>query len=91
MRSSDNSNIVVCIYNILRTFKSEVPYAREKGIRYETLDLPADEIEQQLVEDAENAVEKYETRVDVSDIEIDTYSENGTYKYKVLVSETEAD
>ncbi len=88
MEKSGNSGIEVCIKNILRTFKSEVPYARGKGINHETLDLPADEVEQQLVEDAEAAIDDYEPRVDVDDIEIDTYSEGGVYLYKVNVSNT---
>ena len=86
MEKSGNSGIARCIMNILSTFKTEVPYARGKGINHETLDLPADEVEQQLVEDAETATDEYETRVDVDDIEIDTYSEGGVYHYKVDVS-----
>lgn len=91
MRSEGNSNVQVCIDNILKTFKSEVPYAREKGINYETLDLPADEAEQQLVEEAELAIDEYEPRVDVDDIDVDSYNENGIYKYHVKISEVNED
>lgn len=91
MRSTENSAVQVCIENILKTFKTEIPYARNKGINHETLDLPMDEVEQQLIEDGELAIEGYEPRVDVDDIEIDTFSDNGTFKYKVEVSEASAD
>lgn len=86
MRSVGNSAVQVCIENILATFKSEVPYARNMGINHATLDLPADEVEQQLIEDAELAIDEYEPRVDVDNIEMDVYNENGTFKYKVDVS-----
>ena len=88
MKGTGNSEVKTCIENILATFKSEVPYARNMGIRHETLDLPADEIEQQLIEDGELAIDEYEPRVDVDDIEMDTFNENGTFKYKVKASES---
>lgn len=86
MKSRGNSEVKTCIENILATFKSEVPYMRNMGIKHETLDIPADEIEQQLIEDGEIAIDEYEKRVDVDRIEIDTFDENGTIKYKVDVS-----
>ena len=91
MKSTGNSEVKTCIENILATFKSEVPYARNKGINHETLDLPADEMEQQLIEDGELAIEGYEPRVDVDNIEMDTFNDNGSLRYKVEVHESESD
>ena len=85
MRRADNSNVSFCVTNLLQTFKTEVPYAREKGINHETLSLPEDEIEQQLNEDAEEVVDEYEPRVDIDDIEMESYSDEGGYKYHVSI------
>lgn len=89
MKKSGNSNIEQCVLNLLKTFKSEIPYARNKGINHETMDLPADEIEQQMNEDAETVIDEYEPRVDIDEIEVDSYNENGEYKYTVDIVPTE--
>lgn len=83
MRAKNNSDVQLCVTNLLRTFQTEVPYAREKGIRHETLSLPADEIEQQLNEDAEECIDEYEPRVDIDNIEMEAINDGGEYTYRV--------
>lgn len=91
MRKEGNGAVEICIENILKTFKTEIPYARDKGIEHKTLDLPADEVEQQLMEDAEAAIEKYETRVDIDSVEIDPNFQNGECSYRINVLNAEND
>jgi len=83
MLARNNSDVATCVTNLLKTFRTEVPYAREKGIRHETLSLPADEIEQQLNEDAEECIDEYEPRVDIDNIEMQAFNDGGEYTYKV--------
>lgn len=83
MLSSGNSDIALCVSNLLRTYQGEVPYRRKKGVSHETLDLPADEVEQQMIEDAELCLNEFEPRIDIDDIELDTVNKNGDYVYTV--------
>lgn len=87
MLSKGNSNVNVCINNILSTFKSEVPYSRNKGISHEILDMPAGEAEPELVESGELAIDKYEERVDVDDIKMEIINENGNLKYGIEITQ----
>lgn len=87
MKGKGNGSKQTCIENLLKTFKAEVPYARNKGVNPSTLDLPDVFVRQQMVEDAENVIDQYETRVNVDDVFISSYDENGTYKYSIMVSE----
>lgn len=89
MRSSENSDIVVCVNNLLRTFKSEVPYARNMGISHEVLDMPSSEAEQMLIEEGTNAIETYEPRVSSNQIALDVYNQNGALTYTVSITESD--
>lgn len=90
MRSKDNANVGFCVENLLKTFKKEVPYAREKGIDHGILDLPVGEVEVELAESADLCILKYEPRVNADDINEDIVNDHGKYTYKVEL-ETESE
>lgn len=85
MKSEGNSNIQVCIDNLLKTTKGEVPYSRDKGIEGGIVDLPHDEAEVELAESADECIDTYEPRVDIEDIEVDVITVNGNLTYSVDV------
>lgn len=62
MKAHGNSDIRLCVDNLLRTFQGEVPYERLKGINPRLIDSPASEMEILLRQDAEWLVETYEPR-----------------------------
>ena len=41
MLSKGNSDIAVCVNNLLKTSRGEVPYERLKGVNFSLLDGPA--------------------------------------------------
>lgn len=86
MRAEGNGTVQVCIDNLLKTVKGEVPYAREKGIDGGIIDLPLDEAEVELAASADECIDDYETRVDIEDIEVDVINIDGNLSYKVEVS-----
>ena len=91
MRAEGNSNVQVCIDNLLKTTKGEVPYAREKGIDGNIIDLPLDEAEVELVAAADECIDGYEPRVDIEDIEVGVINDNGTLTYDIDVYPADED
>jgi phage baseplate assembly protein W len=89
MLASGNSKVAVCVNNLLKTYQDEVPYRRMKGLPHDTVDLPADEIEQQMIEDAELCLDDFEPRIDIDDILLDTINNNGDFTYTVNITPTE--
>lgn len=89
MKKEGNADVDVCVLNLLKTFKTEVPYSREKGIDSEILDSPINEIEVEMIEQAENVIQDYEDRVDIDDVIIDATLENGEMKYSVEITQNE--
>lgn len=68
MRASGNGDTNVCVNNLLRTFRGEVPFERVKGLNPRLIDLPADEAEIELRQDAEWLLENYEPRAVLEDV-----------------------
>ena len=91
MRAEGNSNVQVCIDNLLKTTKGEVPYAREKGIEGGIIDLPHNDAEVELAASADECLDTYEPRVDIEDIEIDVITVDGNLTYNVEVYPTDDD
>lgn len=71
MRASGNGDVNVCVNNLLRTFRGEVPFERVKGLNPRIIDLPADEAEIELRQDAEWLLENYEPRAVLEDVVFD--------------------
>lgn len=84
MRASNNSDVQVCMDNLLKTVKGEVPYSREKGIKRNIVDLPSDAAKLQIVMSANECINDYEPRVDVRRVRPQVIDENGNLSYKIF-------
>ena len=60
----------VCVNNLLRLFRGEVPYERVKGLDPRTVDRPALVADAQLRQDADWLVETYEPRAEIKNITV---------------------
>lgn len=68
MKSSGNGNIDLCVNNLLRTFRGEIPYERVKGIDPRLIDKPLETAEAEAQQDARWLLETYEPRAIVNEI-----------------------
>lgn len=75
MLSSGNADPDICVGNLLRTKRYEVPFERLKGLSPRIVDMPKDEADQEMIDDAEWLIETYEPRVDIEEIDIDEAGE----------------
>lgn len=67
MLAHGNSAPQVCVLNLVRTFRGEVPYVRTKGIDRSLIDIPSTDA-WRLRADAEWVVRNYEPRVSLDDV-----------------------
>lgn len=70
MRAQGNGAPQVCVNNLLRMFRGEVPFERVKGLDPRFVDRPIMAAEAQLRQDAEWLVETYEPRAEIENITI---------------------
>ena len=70
MKASGNGTPQVCVQNLLKTIRGEVPYERIKGIDRTLIDRPSEIAGQELVGDVEFVVETYEPRVNMNNVEL---------------------
>lgn len=70
MLAQGNSDVAVCVLNLLRTVRGEVPYARTKGIDRALIDIPATEA-WRLRADAEWVIKNYEPRASLDSVDVD--------------------
>lgn len=68
MKASGNGNIDLCVNNLLRTFRGEVPFERVKGIDPRLIDKPLETAEAEAQQDARWLLETYEPRATVTEI-----------------------
>ena len=68
MRASGNGNVDLCVNNLLRIFRGEVPFERVKGMDPRLIDLPVSEAELEAQQDAMWLLETYEPRATVNAI-----------------------
>ena len=83
MRATNNSNIRVCVDNLLKTYKGEVPYSRGKGISSDIVDMPIDMAEVTFAAEADECIDMYESRVNIEDTELEVFTVNGDVKYNI--------
>lgn len=83
MRARDNGTIQVCVDNLLKTVKGEVPYSREKGISRNIVDIPHEVAEIKLISSADRCLEGYEPRINVREITTRTITPDGDVNYIV--------
>lgn len=68
MRAKGNGDVRVCVSNLMRTFRGEVPYERVKGIDPRMIDRPTSIVDPIIQEDVSWLIETYEPRADVESI-----------------------
>ena len=70
MRASGNGSPAVCVDNLLRTMRGEVPFERVKGLDPRMIDRPLLDAEAGLQQDAEWLLSTFEPRVTVDAIHV---------------------
>ena len=70
MKASGNGTPQTCVQNLLKTTRGEVPYERIKGIDRSLIDQPSETAAPELAAEVEFAVETYEPRVKLTDVEL---------------------
>lgn len=62
MQANENGMPALCVANLLRTVRGEVPYQRMKGLDASYTDMPSSLLQPLIETDAEWLVEHYEPR-----------------------------
>lgn len=70
MKASGNGAPEICVQNLLKTIRGEVPYERIKGIDRTLIDKPSETAAAELAADVEFVVETYEPRVQLTSAEL---------------------
>ena len=70
MKASGNGDVRVCVGNLLRLFRGEVPYERLKGIDPRLVDRPTLSAIPAIQQDVLWLLETYEPRVDVESVDV---------------------
>lgn len=70
MLASGNANENVCVNNLLRIVRGEVPYDRLRGLDGRNIDRPASEAEAAIIDDARWALGIYEPRVEAESVDV---------------------
>lgn len=76
---SGNERIVQNVKNILRTRVFEVPLMREMGINEDFIDADSQSVKSEFVAHVTEVIKKYEDRVTVRNVSIESYDEDGNY------------
>lgn len=71
MRATGNGAPQVCVNNLLRIFRGEVPYERVKGLDPRIIDRPISAADTQLHQDADWLVDTYEPRAGIKTITVE--------------------
>ena len=70
MKASGNGAPEICVQNLLKTIRGEVPYERIKGVDRTLIAKPSETAATDLAADVEFLVETYEPRVQLSDSDL---------------------
>ena len=85
MLESNNSDPLVCIQNLTRTVKAEVPFSRAKGIDARLIDTPITDVEG-IDADVTELIDTYEPRVSADSLSIEADMYGGDLEIKVYIS-----
>lgn len=89
MKASGNGAPEICVQNLLKTIRGEVPYERIKGIDRTLIDKPSGTAANDLAADVEFVVETYEPRVKLTDVELVTLAaEVGGFEINASIDNT---
>ena len=90
MRKEANGNPEVCAEILMNTIRGECAYDRVKGINARVIDMPAEEAEFEVQEDARWNVETYETRIDVEEVSVSVeVGPDGEFSIELEIAESE--
>ena len=70
MRATGNGAPEVCVNNLLRLFRGEVPYERVKGLDPRIVDRPVPAADALLRQDADWLVDTYEPRAEIKSLTV---------------------
>ena len=70
MRASGNGKPSVCVENLLKCARTEVPYTRSKGLNPRLIDTAMGDASTKVRQDAELVIEVFEPRAVVNSIHI---------------------
>lgn len=70
MRAENNGDPLVCVENLIKTVRGEVPYERLKGLSREIIDTPVVTGRTAFARDVDWIIGTYEPRVKAGDINI---------------------
>lgn len=70
MKAKGNGTPQVCVNNLLRLFRGEVPYERVKGLDPRIIDRPIVTADTDLRQDADWLVDIYEPRAQITSISV---------------------
>lgn len=86
MKSTGNGKPQVCVKNLLRTVRGEVPYERIKGIDRTLIDRPSETAAPDLVADVEYVIETYEPRARLTQADFEALAaELGDFELEVTI------
>lgn len=88
MKAKGNGAPQVCVNNLLRLFRGEVPYERVKGLDPRLIDRPAGVASGLLQQDADWLIETYEPRATMKAITLEqTDGINGGFSVTAEIEE----
>lgn len=86
MKATGNGAPQICVQNLLKTIRGEVPYERIKGIDRKLIDQPSEIAGPELKADVEFVLETYEPRVDLGDVDLKALAaEVGGYQMSIVI------
>ena len=85
MKASGNGNIAVCVHNLLRTYRGEVPYERLKGLDPRLIDRPTQSVLPEVQQDARWLIETYEPRAILENVSV-TFDEEGAVSGGLVIT-----
>lgn len=88
MKAKGNGDVAVCVENLLRTFRGEVPFERIKGLNPRIFDTPTAMADPEIRQDAEWLIETYEPRATINNIAAALGDENGGIGLTADIAET---
>lgn len=87
MNKTGNGDPQVCVANLMKLRRYEVPMDRIRGLDTELYDKPGGE--EDIVEDAKFTIDTYEPRVDIESVEISTESGDAIVTANVIITDEE--
>lgn len=86
MKATGNGTPQVCVQNLLKTIRGEVPYERIKGLDRKLIDQPSEIAGPDLKADVEFVLENYEPRVALDSVDLEALTASlGSYQVSVNI------